>query len=78
MKALSIIALVVSVFGILFSIGVMELSITNTMTLNGSEVSYESSAPQGLGMLLLGCSLFLLGYSIVGTIKSFRKPATGS
>lgn len=73
MKALSIIALVVSVVGILFSIGVMEL--TESYELAGEFHTKSNQTAVGLGFLLLVCCLFMLAYSIVGTIKAFKKSA---
>ena len=67
MKALSIIALIVSFFGVVFSIGVMDVR----DVCQGDLVTNRTAL--GFGFLLLICTLFMLAYSIVGTVIAFKK-----
>lgn len=65
MKALSIIGIVLSFFGVIFGIGMMGLKLVDEA--DGQQMG------AGIGFWMVFLNLFFLAYSIVGTVVSFSK-----
>ena len=75
MKALSIIGIVLSLIGIMYSFSIMSI-VCFCVQKNGAWLPNYPENAKPLGTIMLIISLFFLSFSIVATAASFKKKTT--